>query len=297
MTIDKSLLQQIRKETGARITDCQKALIECQGDLDQAKEWLRKKGIAAGAKKTDRATHDGAVALCADGANGVLIEINCETDFVAKNVEFLSFADKISHLALTHNASSLDGLTALSVDGTSVEDMRLALAGKTGENIRLQNLVSLSTSPGIVASYVHGAFSPSVGKIGIMVALESTGNADELAAIGKKIAMHVAATSPDYVSIGDVPQDVIDKEKSVLSAQIAEQKKDAPEDIRIKMIDGRMGKLFGQIVLEEQDFVMEPGTKVKDMLAKASDQLGAPIRIMSFCKMTVGTSTVAHRSQ
>ena len=288
MTIDKSLIQKIRKDTGARIVDCQKALSENGGDLEAAKDWLRKKGIAAGAKKVDRVAADGGIAVCAQGNKGIMIEINSETDFVAKNNDFVGFGGKMLELALSSGVDSVDALCGLPCDGTSVEEMRLALAGKTGENIVMKRLVELSVQPGTVSSYVHNAFSPSMGKIGVLVSLHSEADPKELDALGKKIAMHIAATSPQYVRIQDVISADVERERGILGAQIEEQKKGITEDIRNKMIEGRMRKFFESIVLEEQDFALDPSTKVKDVIAAESKRLGHPIVIANFSKMALG---------
>ena len=288
MSIDKSMVQKIRTETGARIIDCQKALVETGGDPDAAKDWLRKKGIASGAKKATRIAADGGIAVRTQGNRAVMIEINSETDFVAKNNDFLDFGHTILDLALSQKDLSVEALCGMSCSGTLVEDMRLSLAGKTGENIVIKRLVELSVQPGTVSAYLHNAFSSSIGKIGVLVALQSEADAKELDVLGKKIAMHIAAASPQYVRVQDVSTEDVDKEKSILSVQIKEQKKDVPEEIRNKMIEGRMRKFFESIVLEEQDFACEPGTKVKDFLSAESKRLGHPIVISNFSKLALG---------
>lgn len=288
MAIDTSLIQKIRTETGAKIVDCQKALMETNGDPEAAKEWLRKKGIASGAKKVDRTAADGGISVCTQGNKGFMLEINTETDFVAKNKDFLDFSSTLIDLAFSQGATSVETLCGLSCNGVSVEEMRLGLAGKTGENIVVKRIAELSVHPGVVSSYIHNALSPSMGKTGVLVSLQSEADPKELDALGKKIAMHIVATSPQYVRIKDVSETDIDKEKEILGAQIAEQKKDAPEEIRAKMIEGRMRKFFENIVLEEQDFALEPGTKVKDVLVAESKRLGCSISIGNFVMMKLG---------
>lgn len=289
MTLDKkSAIEKMRKETGARMIDCQKALHSANGNIEEAKEWLRKKGIASGAKKADRVAADGGVAVYAKDNRGIILEINSETDFVAKSSDFIQFIHTILDLSWSKKATSVEALHNIPHNEMSIEEMRLALAGKTGENIIIKRLVEQSVQPGVVSSYVHNALSPSIGKIGVLVALQSDADPKELDMLGKKIAMHVAASSPKYVRIQDVCQDEINKEKEILGAQIDEQKKGVSDEIRNKMLDGRMRKFFEENTLEEQTFALDSGYKVKDFIAQEAKRLGHTIAIGGFSKIVLG---------
>lgn len=289
MILDKkSAIETMRKETGAPIIDCHKAFYSANGDIAKAKEWLRKKGIASGAKKADRVAADGGVAVYAKDNRGIILEINSETDFVARSKDFIQFIRTILDLAWSKKATSVEALHNIPHNEMSIEEMRLDLAGKTGENIIIKRLVEQSVQPGVVSSYVHNALFPSIGKIGVLVALQSDADPKKLDMLGKKIAMHVAASSPKYVRIQDVCQDEINKEKEVLGAQIDEQKKGVSDAIRNKMLDGRMRKFVEENTLEEQTFALDSGYKVKDFIAQEAKRLGHTIAIGGFSKIVLG---------
>ncbi len=257
MAITAALVKELRERTGAGMMECKKTLVETDGDIDAAIELMRKSGMAKADKKAGRVAAEGAIAMArgADGKQAVLVEVNCETDFVAKGDDFTAFADKVAQRALETGAASAAALleTPIEEGGASVEEARKALIAKIGENISVRR-VSRVESDGVVGTYLHGS------RIGVLVAVE--GGDEELA---RDIAMHVAASKPICVSADDVPAEVIEKEKEIFSAQAAESGK--PADIIEKMVAGRINKYLKEITLLGQPFVKDPDQTVEKLLA------------------------------
>jgi elongation factor Ts len=255
MNITADTVKQLRERTGAGMMECKKALVETQGNLDAAAELMRKTGLAKADKKAARVAAEGAVAVERVGHSAALVEVNCETDFVARSVEFLSLARDIARTALEKAPTDLDGLLALAHGASSLEDQRRALIAKIGENISVRRFVRV-TAPGTLGTYVHG------GRIGALVALKG---GDE--ALAKDLAMHVAAANPAYIDATGVPSAVLDKEREILAEQTKGEKK--PPEIIAKMVEGRLRKYLAEITLVGQPFVKDPDTTVEKLLKKA----------------------------
>ena len=268
MSITAAQVKELRERTGAGMMECKKALVETSGDMDAAIENLRKAGLAKADKKSGRVAAEGAVIQAGDEQHSVLVEINCETDFVAKDSNFRGFAEEVAELAL--GVGSIEELSATTLaSGQSVEESRQQLVAKLGENIQLRRLAHLKTDDGVVASYIHG------GRIGVLVAI--TGQDVELA---RDIAMHVAALNPAYRDVADVPPEAVAKEKEILSAQAAESGK--PPEIVEKMVSGRLNKHLAEITLTGQPFVKDGDVTVGKLLK------GKGVEVLEFVRLEVG---------
>lgn len=285
--ITASLVKELREKTGAGMMDCKKALNETQGDLEGAVDWLRKKGLAAAAKKSGRVAAEGLVAVATAGTKGAVVEVNAETDFVARNDKFQAFAAKAAELALT-TAGDVETLKAATYPGTShtAQDELTSLIATVGENMNLRRAVTLSVSAGVVVSYVHSAIAPGLGKIGVLVALESTGDAAKLADLGKQIAMHIAAARPDALDIADVDSSSLERERNVLAEQARASGK--PENIIEKMVEGRVRKYYEEVCLLEQTYVIDGETKVRKVVENAAKDIGAPVKVTAFTRFALG---------
>ncbi|CAO3444402.1 translation elongation factor Ts [Azospirillum sp.] len=285
--ITASLVKELREKTGAGMMDCKKALNETQGDLEGAVDWLRKKGLAAAAKKSGRVAAEGLVAVATAGTKGAVVEVNAETDFVARNDKFQAFAAKAAELALT-SAGDVEALKAAAYPGTShtAQDELTSLIATVGENMNLRRAVTLSVSAGVVVSYVHSAIAPGLGKIGVLVALESTGDAGKLADLGKQIAMHIAAARPDALDIADVDSSSLERERNVLAEQARASGK--PENIIEKMVEGRVRKYYEEVCLLEQTYVIDGETKVRKVVENAAKDIGAPVKVTAFTRFALG---------
>jgi elongation factor Ts len=270
MAVTASMVKELRERTGAGMMVCKKALVETNGDLDAAIEHLRKSGLAQADKMASRIAADGQIALAAreDNSEAVMVEINCETDFVAKDVNFLAFTDAVASNALAATSDDLDAIMASDFGGSSLEVARQALVSKIGENVQVRRM-SRMTGSGNIGAYIHG------GHIGVMVDLE--GGTEEVA---RDIAMHIAALNPAFIDVDDVPADVLEKEKQFLISQAADSGK--PADIIEKMVSGRMRKHLSTITLLGQDFVKDGDISV----AKLLEQNGAKVK--SFTRLMVG---------
>lgn len=285
--ITAALVKELREKTGAGMMDCKKALTETGGDMEAAVDWLRKKGLAAAAKKAGRTASEGLVGLQIDGAKGALVEVNSETDFVSRNETFQSFVKTTSELAMGAGGS-VEALAALDYPGTgrTVAEELTHLIATIGENMSLRRTASLSVGTGVVAGYIHGAVVPDMGKIGVLVALESTADAGALAEFGRQVAMHVAATRPESLSVQDLDPALLNREREVLSEQARASGK--PENIIEKMVEGRLRKYYQEVVLLEQTFVIDGESKVASAVEAKSKELGAPIAITGFARFTLG---------
>ena len=284
--ITAALVKELREKTGAGMMDCKKALAETKGDLETAFDWLRKKGLAAAAKKAGRVAAEGLVGLATEGARGALVEVNAETDFVARNEQFQGFVRQVSKLALT--AKDVEALAATPYPGAgkSVAEMLTQLIATIGENMTLRRMVSLSVGRGAVVGYIHNAQAPGLGKIGVLVVLESTGDPAKLGALGKQLAMHVAAANPQALTIAGVDPAALERERTVLAEQSRASGK--PEEITAKMVEGRLRKFYEEVVLLEQTYVIDGESKVKAAVAAAAKEIGAPVEIKAFHRMALG---------
>ena len=285
--ITAAAVKELRETTGAGMMDCKAALVETDGDMEAAVDYLRTKGLARAAKKASRVAAEGLVGLVAEGKQGAMIELNSETDFVARNEQFQGLVMNVAKTA-TGADSSVDAVLAAKLDGgdKSVEDSIKDAVATIGENMNLRRVAKLSVGEGVVASYVHSSVAPGLGKIGVLVALESSGNADALAGVGRQIAMHIAATSPLSLSVDDMDPAVVERERHVFSEQARESGK--PENIIEKMVEGRIRKFFEESVLLNQSFVMNPDVTVAQAIKDAEGDVGAPISMTAFSLFKLG---------
>ncbi len=285
--ITASMVKDLRDKTGAGMMDCKAALNETNGDMEAAIDWLRTKGLAKAAKKAGRVAAEGLIGVAVDAHAGALVEVNSETDFVARNEEFKAFVKRGAELALEAGGDAEKLLaTPVEAGGASVSDTLTALIAKIGENMSVRRAAALAVDPGVVVSYVHNAASPELGKIGVLVALKSSADPEKLMALGKQIAMHIAATAPIALSPEHVPADVAARERAIYAEQARESGK--PENIIEKMVDGRMRKFYEESVLLQQVFVIDGETPVGKVVEKAAKDLGAPIEVAGFLRYAVG---------
>jgi elongation factor Ts len=287
MSITASQVKELREKTGVGMMDAKKALVENGGDMDASVDWLRTKGMAKAAKKAGRTAAEGLVAIAtsAAGTTGAVVEINSETDFVARNEKFQAFASKIAELSV--EVDGVDGLLAADyAGGKNVADTLTDMIATIGEHMQIRRTEKLSVSKGYVASYVHNALSTGLGKIGVLVALESEGDTEKLASLGKQIAMHVAAANPEFLDVDSVDPEVAEREKAVLMDQAAESGK--PKEIIEKMIEGRMRKYFEEICLVEQKFVIDGETRIADVIKGAEKDIGAPVKLTGYLRFVLG---------
>ena len=284
--ITAALVKDLREKTGAGMMDCKKALTEMGGDLEGAVDWLRKKGLAAAAKKAGRVAAEGLVGVAASGVRGAMVEVNSETDFVARNEAFQDFVRKVTDLAVASGGEVEKIKPAAYPGGGTVGEKLTSLVATIGENMTLRRAVGLSVGQGVVATYVHNAAAPGLGKIGVLVALESAGPADKVAALGKQIAMHIAAANPLSLSVADLDKAAIERERNVLAEQAKASGK--PENVIAKMVEGRLRKFYEDVVLLEQVFVVDGESRVSAVLDKAAKEIGAPVKIAAFRRYALG---------
>ena len=285
--ITAALVKKLREKTGAGMMDCKKALSENNGDIDASVDWLRTKGLAAAAKKADRAASEGLISLQVDGNTGAMVEINAETDFVARNETFQDIVTKVAAVALS-TGGDIEAIKAAGYPNTgrNVDEEITHQIATIGENMLLRRVASLSIDTGVLASYLHGSLAPSLGKIGVLVALESEGDPSKLQELGKQLAMHIAATKPMAISRDDLDASVVERERSVLSEQARESGK--PEEIIEKMVEGRLRKFFEEVCLIDQTFVIDGETRISQVLEKASKDLGEPVSLAGFKLLVLG---------
>ncbi|MCB9957247.1 MAG: elongation factor Ts [Rhodospirillaceae bacterium] len=285
--ITASLVKELRDKTGAGMMDCKKALAESDGDIEVAVDWLRKKGLAAAAKKAGRTAAEGLVGVATSGTAGAVVEVNSETDFVARNDTFQTFVATLTELALGVDGD-LEALKAAAYPGTgrTVAEETTHLIATIGENMGVRRVAHITVPAGVVASYVHNAVAPGLGKIGVIVGLQTEGDAEKAAALGRQIAMHIAAARPEAVSTDEVDASALDRERAVLTEQARASGK--PENIIEKMVEGRLRKYYEEVVLLEQTWVIDGETKVSKVLAAAAKDLGAPVTVTSFARFNLG---------
>ncbi len=283
--ITAALVKQLREITGAGMMDAKKALEENNGDIEAANDWLRKKGIAKAAKKSSRSASDGLVAIAVQGNKGAVIELNSETDFVARNEEFQGFVKKVAQAAL--GVSSLDELKAAKLEGgKSVEESLTDLIAKIGENMTLRRFQSVSVPKGTVIAYMHSELAPNLGKIGVLIGLETEADAAALQGVGKQIAMHVAAANPESLDQASIDPAKLQRERDIFSEQARASGK--PEEIIAKMVDGRIRKYFEEVCLLEQIFVIDQERKISKVVADAAKEAGKDIKLTGFVRLQLG---------
>jgi elongation factor Ts len=289
--ITAAMVKELRDTTGAGMMDCKAALGETNGDIEAAVDWLRKKGLSKAAKKAGRTAAEGLVAVAleedAKGATGVLVEVNSETDFVARNDLFQSMVRDVAQTAISVRGD-VDKLRVETFPGAgkSVDEHIAGMVGKIGENMSLRRAAGITVEEGVVASYVHGQVTDGAGKIGVLVGLKSSGAKDKLKALGKHIAMHIAAARPLSSRVEDLDPVVVEREKSILAEQARTSGK--PENIIEKMVEGRLRKFYEESVLLEQIFVIDSETKVGKVIENVAKEIGAPVELVGFARFELG---------
>ncbi len=285
-TITAAMVKELRTTTGAGMMDCKTALTENDGDMEASVDWLRTKGLASAAKKAGRVAAEGLVGIAMDGTEGALVEINSETDFVARNDQFQEMVSTIAKLGL--KAVTIEALAALPYESgeLTVDENLKKMVGSIGENMVLRRSDRIQVSKGVVASYMHNAIAPGLGKIGVLVGLESSGDKDKLAELGRKIAMHVAAANPLALTQDDVDATTVERERAVLIEQAKEAGK--PDNSIEKMVEGRLRKFYEEVALLSQIYVVDGESKVGDAIKSAESDVGGEIKITGFTRFALG---------
>ena len=286
MTVTAALVKELREKSGAGMLDCKKALEENNGDIDAAMDFLRAKGLASAAKKSSRAAAEGLVSVAAEGTTGIAIELNAETDFVARNEQFQAFLNKLTDAALAQKVGDVETMKTLDVGGKTAEANLTELIANIGENMTLRRAKLLSVPNGVVSSYVHNALQPGRGKIGVLVALESTGDAAKLDALGRQLAMHIAAARPEALTVESMDADLVARERAVYVEKAKESGK--PAEIIEKMVEGSMRKFYEQSVLMQQTFIIDGESKISAVLEAAAKDVGAPVKIADYVRFELG---------
>ncbi len=285
--VSAARVKQLREMTGAGMMDCKRALVETAGDIEGAVDWLRKKGLAAAAKKSGRIAAEGLIGIHVAGRRGAMVEVNSETDFVSRNADFQAFARTLAGLAID-SGGDLDALLAMPypADGRTVAEQLTHMIATIGENMQVRRVAVLDVPEGRIGFYVHNAQAPDLGKIGVLVGVRSDGDPEQLAALGKQLAMHVAAASPQFLSQDQVDQASLDRERAVLTEQARASGK--PEAIIEKMVEGRLRRYYEETCLLEQVFVIDGETKVQAVVDATAKAVGAPVTITGFTRFTIG---------
>ncbi len=283
MSITAAMVSELRKKTGAGMMDCKKALTETGGNMDEAVDFLRKKGLSAAAKKSGRVASEGAVVAASQGSVGAIVEVNAETDFVAKNEAFKVFVKDVCGIVLAADIADVDALKNSDYPGTdrTVAAELTHQIATIGENMGIRRLARVDAGQGVVASYVHGA-----GKIGVLVELQTESTDAKVVELGKQLAMHVAAAAPQYLDRDSVPADIVEKEKEIMRVKALESGK--PEKIIEKIILGQINKYFGEVCLMEQAFVIDPDQKVGKLVSALGKELGTEIKLNSYVRYQLG---------
>ena len=284
--ITAAAVKELRERTGAGMMDCKKALAETNGDMEAAVDWLRAKGLAAAAKKAGRTAAEGLIGVAVEGNRGAAVEINSETDFVAKNEQFQTFVRDVTALVLTvGNDINALGQAAYPTGGTVAEALTNNIA-TIGENQSLRRAAVLEVGEGVVVSYVHNAAAPGLGKIGVLVALESTGDKSALEGLGKQLAMHIAAANPLALRGEELDAAMVERERAIAAEKANESGK--PANIVEKMVDGAIAKFRKENALLSQLFVMDNKTKIEDVVAAAGKDAGAPVALSAYVRFQLG---------
>jgi elongation factor Ts len=285
--ITAALVKELREKTGAGMMDCKRALAEVAGDLEQAVDWLRKKGLSAAAKKAGRIAAEGLVGAAAEGRSGAVVEVNCETDFVARNDAFQGFVKAVAALVLA-KGDDLEALKAQPYPGTgrTVGEELTHLIATIGENMALRRAKRITIGTGVVVPYVHSALASGIGKIGALVALESGAEAGALQTVGRQLAMHVAAANPAYLDTASVDRTTLDREREILRDRARQSGK--PDAIIDKIVEGQLRKFYEESVLLEQVYVVDGESRVGKVVEAAAKAAGAPIRLAGYARFKVG---------
>jgi elongation factor Ts len=284
--ITAAMVKTLREKSGAGMMDCKKALSETSGDMDQAMDWLRTKGLAAAAKKSSRTAAEGLVGVAVSGTKGAAVEVNSETDFVAKNDQFQTFVREVTQIALA-TGGDVEALKSQAMpSGKTVEEVLTNNVATIGENQSLRRSRTLEVSKGAVVPYIHNQAAPGLGKIGVLVALESEASDEVLQALGKQLAMHIAAAFPKALNEADLDESEIERERAIATEKAAESGK--PADIIAKMVEGGIAKYRKEHALVSQLFVMDGKTKISDVVAKAGKDAGAEIKLVDYVRFQLG---------
>ncbi len=285
--ITAAQVKELREKTGAGMMDCKKALVENNGDMEAAHDWLRSKSLAGAAKKASRVAAEGLVGIAVEGRKGALVEVNAETDFVGRNEQFQDFVRTLAILALTVG-DDVDALKAADYPGSgrTVGEELTQLVATIGENMSIRRAQFIAVSDGVIGSYIHGPVEPGLGRIGVLAGLQSSGDAGSLEELAKNMAMHVAASNPQSVSTDDLDPTMVARERAVLVEQARESGK--PENIIEKMVEGRLRKYYQEVVLNEQIWVKDNDLRVSKVLAAAAEAAGAPVEVSGFSRFALG---------
>lgn len=284
-TITAALVKDLREKTGAGMMDCKAALNEVEGDIEAAIDWLRKKGLAKAAKKSGRVAAEGLIGIAVEGNKGVVVEVNSETDFVARNDAFQAMVRNISKVALAKGGEDVEVVTATSYPGGGTVAEAIATNIATiGENMTLRRIGAIVVSQGVVGSYMHNAIGDGLGKIGVIVGLESTGNKDELNALGRQVAMHIAAINPQALDAESIDPDVLAREKAVLADKHAGK----PANVIEKIVDSGLKTYYKEVCLLEQAYIHDGGKSVAQAIKEAEGKVGAPIKVIGFKRFALG---------
>ena len=283
--ITAAMVKDLREKTGAGMMDCKGALNETNGDLEAAVDWLRKKGLAKAAKKAGRTAAEGLVAVESSGRTAAVVEVNSETDFVARNEQFQAFVRETAKLALM-GAGTLEALEATHFPGsqTTIRDRLQELIATIGENMTLRRVAKLEVTQGVIATYVHNAVAEGLGKIGVLVALESPGDVDQLSLLGRQIAMHVAATNPAALDASGIEPAVVERESAILREKNAGK----PDHVMQKIVESGLKSYYKEVTLLEQPFVHDPSKSVGQILKEAAGKVGAPVALKAFARFALG---------
>jgi len=286
--ISATLVKTLREKTGAGMMDCKKALNEVGGDLEAAVDWLRKKGLAAAAKKAGRVAAEGLVGVAGSGTSAAVVEINAETDFVARNPNFQAMVSQAAMIAAEKDYTA-EALVSAPFKGESatIGEEVTRLIAVIGENMNLRRVKRLSVSEGLVATYMHSATAPGLGRIGVLVALESPSKETaKLQDLGKKLAMHVAAASPQALTVDEVDSSALERERNILTEQARASGR--PEDVIQKMVEGRIRKYYEEVVFLEQTYVVDGKTKISEVIEQTAKELGQPVKLVGFARFALG---------
>ena len=283
--ITAAMVKDLRESTGAGMMDCKAALTETGGDMQAAQDWLRKKGLSKAAKKAGRVAAEGLIGALTSGKKGVVVEVNSETDFVARNEHFQGLVKMIAQVALDAGAD-IEKIKAAKVGSITVEAAIADSIATIGENQTLRRAAALEVSEGVVSSYVHGAVIEGAGKLGVIVALESPGKNDELAALGRQLAMHVAAANPQAIDAAGLDPEVVKREKDVLADKYRQQGK--PENVIEKIVESGLKTYYKEVTLLEQAFIHDSGKSVAQALKEAEGKVGGPIKVAGFVRYALG---------
>jgi elongation factor Ts len=283
--ISAQMVKELRESTGAGMMDCKAALTETKGNMQEAQDWLRKKGLSKAAKKAGRVAAEGLIGVLVQGTKGVLVEVNSETDFVARNDLFQGLVKMIANVALT-TGTDVEKINAAKAGNITVAESIAETIGKIGENMTLRRAAMLSVGKGVIGSYVHNAISDGLGKIGVIVALESSGKSDELAALGRQIAMHVASANPQAVDPSGLDPAVVEREKNVLADKFKQQGK--PANVIDKIVESGLKTFYKEATLLEQSFIFDDKKSVAQALKEAEGKVGGPIKVTGFVRYGLG---------